>query len=510
MYSIYRTYDNKDVIFINLNNKNQKKYNKIILNDNNNIYLIYSFDNIKIKNKNVIYLKYNLVDLFDVINISNHFIFKNRPNNYINEKLLNDIYDELTIDTKFKFDNNYIKLNNELYNFINKNIELTSNSLKCYCLLKNIKINKIKKFETNFVEDWNNIKHSNIKKNFNKLKEYIVNIINKIDINANYKNFLEYNCFFSKNININVEYNYLENIYYTNKQFFDINGNLIVPTFIRNDMEYKRHSYKHRKHIKTNKLEHLDKNTMDKAIKINDKNVLFLDYIYTHYNFGEFWDCIFRVMSNKNISNLKLFHLKKNKIKEIKYYFKLLNIEYPSNDDLLINYDNNSNKVIFFKKLNFVNILNKCRGYFDYHIAYKFNNIFNKSNHTNKGLILYLKRHRRNLLNEDYLIDKLNIYENLKIINGDESLDKIIFYFTNAKLIIGTHGSLFKNMIFCKKNPLLIELCPKSRANGDFHGNAKFCNFLHIFIILNNFKNENIYLSNEQIDKLITLTKYFI
>ena len=42
-------------------------------------------------------------------------------------------------------------------------------------------------------------------------------------------------------------------------------------------MEYKRHSYKHRKHIKTNKLEHLDKNTMDKAIKINDKNVLFLD-----------------------------------------------------------------------------------------------------------------------------------------------------------------------------------------------------------------------------------------
>ena len=51
------------------------------------------------------------------------------------------------------------------------------------------------------------------------------------------------------------------------------------------------------------------------------------------------------------------------------------------------------------------------------------------------------------------------------ILKGDEPLEQHITLFRNAKTIIGAHGALFKNLIFCEDNPVIVEFNPSSLNN---------------------------------------------
>ena len=51
------------------------------------------------------------------------------------------------------------------------------------------------------------------------------------------------------------------------------------------------------------------------------------------------------------------------------------------------------------------------------------------------------------------------------IVKGDEPLEQHIALFRNAKTIIGAHGALFKNLIFCEDNPVIVEFNPSSLNN---------------------------------------------
>ena len=524
-YSIYRIYEFKEVIYFKLTKENFEQvkflFNNPINTNNkscidNKIYLIYSSDNLTLPNFETnsvfIYIDYELDDLFDIINLKNNYIFKNKNCKYINFKTIQNLYNNLAIDNP-KFDNNlnkiekYINLNNELIEFIDKDIN-PSNEVKSFCLFKNIKINKLESFETTLVDDWNNINHSNILFNFNKLKEYIIDIINNIDNYADYNDFLDYNiCEYVNNTNhlksIDIQENTLENVYYYKKQFYNSKGELMKISFMDNDVEYRHFKNKRNTSIIEENLSNED---FKKAIVIEDKNIFYLDYIYGFYNFGEFWDCIIRLIYTKNISDYQLYHLQKSRVYYIDYYFNKLNLDFPNKNENLINKNEYSDDLLFFNKIHFTNLYNTCRGNFDNHIAYRFNKIYNNTVVSDKNYILYLKRgsYGRELKNEDILINKLSNLDNFIVIDGKESLEDMINYWTNAIFVIGVHGSLFKNMIYCKKNPIFIELCPLSRSVC-FLNNALFCNFLYFFITLPSDEKENVILDDDNINNLIEL-----
>jgi hypothetical protein len=286
----------------------------------------------------------------------------------------------------------------------------------------------------------------------------------------------------------------LENVYYINKQWFDIDKKLIYPCEFYNDCEYPH--FLNSNHIK------LHNDIIDKKFKeiIINEEVVYLDYIYAFYNFGEFWDCIRRLLPFKG-QNKKLFCLKHSRVTNIDYYFNNLQLEWKNNYDLTENND----ILYFFKKINISTIIGSYRGYFDNNVAYNFNTIYNKIIPTTT-INLYLTRGKygRTINGENKIIDILVNKYNFIIIDGSEPFYKLMYYFTNANIILGAHGSLMKNIIWAKNNPILIELCPISRQNC-FYGNSYDCGFTAFFFWVNCDDNENILLNDIQINGLYEL-----
>lgn len=533
-YDLHRTSTCKKVIYFKLTKNNYDQiiflfHNSISSNNtsriDNKIYLIYSpqglkLDNIEMKS-DIYYIDYELDCLFDIINLRNSFVIRNRKTKFINKKKIINLYDDIRIENS-RFDKlinlnmieNYISLNNEIVDFKENNIQPTNNKVKNYCLFKNINIDKINRFDTNLVENWDTINHDEIINKFNLLKIYIVEFINNLDNNnIDYSNFLEYNVI-NEYINTNnfdkfyIEEHSLNNVYHNKRHFYDKNGDLLNIEFFDNDNEYREYKqkYKSDKSIKINDLNNL---------KRIDTNVFYLNYIYDFYNFGEFWDCMIRLLYTKDISNYTLFHLEKNRVYNINYYFDKLSLEFPNKNDNLI-YKSNHTKdenenTIHFDNIHFTTLNGSCRGYFDNHISFKFNNVFNNSEITDKNYILYLKRgsYGRELINEDVLIKELSNFPDVIIIDGRENIEDMIHYWTNSILVIGAHGSLLKNMIYCKKNPLFIELSPLSRHTC-FHHNGTCNNFLYFYITLPNDKNENVILENDKLYKLIEMIEELV
>jgi capsular polysaccharide biosynthesis protein len=86
--------------------------------------------------------------------------------------------------------------------------------------------------------------------------------------------------------------------------------------------------------------------------------------------------------------------------------------------------------------------------------------------YSNKSDKLYLTRpgaHRK-VKNETEVVAFLKD-RGFFILKGDEPLEQHITLFRNAKTIIGAHGALFKNLIFCEDNPVILEFNPSSLNN---------------------------------------------
>jgi len=67
----------------------------------------------------------------------------------------------------------------------------------------------------------------------------------------------------------------------------------------------------------------------------------------------------------------------------------------------------------------------------------------------------------RSVINDNEVSDFLLKNGYIKI-TGNESLEEHIYYFSNATHIIGYHGAIFKNCIFCCKQPIIHEFCSKN------------------------------------------------
>jgi len=260
-----------------------------------------------------------------------------------------------------------------------------------------------------------------------------------------------------------------ENVYYKNKQWYNSDRTPLIIEDFDKDFEYRSFP----------KLKHVDI-TGDEVENIQDE-VVFLDYIYDFYNFGEFWDVVKRLLY-ANQKGLPLFHLSVHRVSNIDYYFRHLGYTYPSP------YVYKRNKLFHFQKVHVSIIQGGARGIVDRFFTYRLNRLMNPEIREPLPFSykLYLTRgsYKRGIIDEDTLINDLKSNQNFVILNGSEPLSEIIYYFTNASLIFGAHSSLIKNMIWSIKNPIVIDIMPLSRSHTpDMCGNATTLGFQTFYFV---------------------------
>ena len=519
IYSLYRGL-NTLYLFIKISNNNIKQVadqlNIWRVDKNVKVYLfVYSLDQIDIStivnNSNICIVNINkdLTYLIDIINIKNNYFFKYcNPNIPIKINLIKTLYKQLNNSSIKHIGSHHINeveksilLFNEFVDFVNTNKELVSDNLKHYCLYKNINVQQLGNLQKT---------HTYYLKNFNNLYLLINNLIQTYE-KIDYKSYLDYNIIsiYSRFTKIKypiIEQNVLTNVYYYKKTFYDNNGIKIIIPFLENDFEYNQFIGQKCYHNDNIVPTSIDVTNISNLIQIPDKNMLYLDYIYNFYNFGEFWDIVHRLVALKNPPEYKLFHLRQNRVENINFFFNNVGVTFPNPNSKHITYHKN-NTTYLFNQIHFLNIYNICRGWIDNFFAFTFNLNYNKLNpDNNKNYCLYLKRGKfgREILNENLLIDNLKILcKNFVAIDGTEKYEQMVHYWTNAVFVVGAHGSLFKNMIYCKKNPIFIELTPD--RHPCFYGNATHCNFGYFYINFKKDSKENIILSKEDLNMLIQL-----
>jgi hypothetical protein len=216
----------------------------------------------------------------------------------------------------------------------------------------------------------------------------------------------------------------LDDVYYIHKCWFDKDRNPLFIKEINEDFEYNEYIYSWE-----NKITDIKEMNVYQDIK---EEVMYLDYIYGFYNFGEFWDVIKRLLVTKK-RNLPLFHLTHNRINNINYYFDKLNFKFPTGYQKT----ERSFKLYHFDKINITTITNGgCICYIDKNLGYNFNKLFNPCEIIDKSYNIYLARgpNGRSIIDENKIIDILKNKYNFIVLNGSESLQDTIHYFTNAKI----------------------------------------------------------------------------
>jgi hypothetical protein len=272
-------------------------------------------------------------------------------------------------------------------------------------------------------------------------------------------------------------------VYYMNKQWYDSSKQPITIEEFQKDFEYC--GFK-------GKPEPIETWTV-----VDISEAVFLDYIYDFYNFGEFWDIVKRLLACTK--NAPLFCVRSNRVTDFQYYIDRLGFacKYVYERDRLYHFDT----------VHICVLQGGSRGCIDRFDAYSFHRLLNPSI-MDTPYILYLSRGAfgRGLVDEEEILAKI---PNVTVINGSETREQLFHYFTNAILIFGVHGSLMKNMIWCRRSPVCIEICPHTR-HGCFMGNSLALGFRTLFCIVDCDEKERIRLSQKQKDALIELVKSLV
>tara|TARA_Y100000592_G_scaffold18799_1_gene28759 strand:- start:14419 stop:15405 length:987 start_codon:yes stop_codon:yes gene_type:complete len=207
------------------------------------------------------------------------------------------------------------------------------------------------------------------------------------------------------------------------------------------------------------------------------------DYIFAHhfhniYVFGHVWD-VFQDLEKielLNLSNPKLIVPQMtNHVNDLKFHLELFG--YSEDKILSLNLPGHKPCNVLYKipKLYYPSPTaypsQISKGGRDY-LNSKYSKLCSNEKEETK---LYLKRpsaKSRSVLNDEEIIKFLKD-EGFTIVSGKEGIREHIKLFKNASIIIGAHGSLFRNMIFCEKSPVVYELCPSTRIDYNFLGISK-------------------------------------
>ena len=289
-----------------------------------------------------------------------------------------------------------------------------------------------------------------------------------------------------------MNYTVVNNVYIFKQAVFDSNGKYI------HKLNYWYTTYK--PHIIKIIQNEFTKLFESNDIKMCDDklNYIFAFHLYDHYPYAHFFDVTHTLHVVENVSNNCLCMGRKSGVLSIDKHLSILgfNNSLQFNKDQIFNicnlyipnYNSYGNSLCHYKKLSF-NWLRK-----KYLIDYQYKKDF-KSNITEK---LYLNRSnkKRHVINETPVLNILKD-RGYTIVNGDESLDYIIEVFRNAKVIIGPHGGMFANLLFCTKQPRVIELFPSNYVNRCFESLNKLTetDYMEVICVADEQRNINIDLS---------------
>ena len=104
----------------------------------------------------------------------------------------------------------------------------------------------------------------------------------------------------------------------------------------------------------------------------------------------------------------------------------------------------------------------------------------------NDNFKLYLSRNhiepgKRDVINEHGLFESYLKPKGFIKVTGEESLPELIYMFSKAKVVIGTHGSLLVNTIFCPADAVIYEFYCSNWLDVSFKDKLKRCkNYHHI------------------------------
>lgn len=237
-------------------------------------------------------------------------------------------------------------------------------------------------------------------------------------------------------------------------------------------------------------------------IELFEKNIIDITHSFGHYAFGHLFDSLQRLYGLKDViknKEVKLLVSRFDEIKDFKEHLFIL-CEKETDERIVIAQENqtiNIEKLYFsltptvsqeIDKNVYFWIIDKYYNYFKIKEAKPIYNLYLSRNHVKKG--------SRGVLNNDEVIDFL-IKKGYIILYGNEPLKEIINYFANAKTIVGPHGSLFANCMFCNPETEIVEYCPDNRRDGNFKNKFKMAqNYKQHFVEADDLYNIKIPIEN--------------
>ena len=212
--------------------------------------------------------------------------------------------------------------------------------------------------------------------------------------------------------------------------------------------------------------------------KIKEGKLKILDnkqYIYTYpyyniYVYGHLWDSFrqLKEIEDNNINGTLILGLESNHINNFYHHLEIFGYEESKTLRCdCINYIYFIPNLIVSVDGVYMSRLNKEQCEWLRNKYFYNNNKLNVSKiNNNEKFKLYLSRGKndsnyRTVLNDDEISTFLMNNGYIKL-TGKESLEDHIYYFSNATHIIGYHGAIFKNCIFCCKQPFIYEFCSKN------------------------------------------------
>ena len=248
----------------------------------------------------------------------------------------------------------------------------------------------------------------------------------------------------------------------------------ILSEEIRNELINRINNFKSQHNFIESNLENI--------ITIEDTCISILDP-FGQYRFGHMHDVLQRLFSNKNFFEdkaLVLLQSSTHSINNFDFYINKMELEFKRK----ITYHNKGSHFVFCKNVILptcptYTTFNSVKYYNDYIIdklvnLNSYNGIYKSSKFPIK-VFLSRSNFQRSPLNEAGLIKDILLPNNWIIIYGDESVEEIIWLFANAEKILGAHGSLFSNTMYCKKDCHIIELVCSNRPDTGIRRKYKRC-----------------------------------
>ena len=125
---------------------------------------------------------------------------------------------------------------------------------------------------------------------------------------------------------------------------------------------------------------------------------------------------------------------------------------------------------------------------------------------------IYISRKKagtRTVVNEGEVLQFLQNFGFEEIVLETKTVGEQIALFSNAEMIAGPHGSAFMNIVFCRKEAILLDIIPDSNIVSCFYNLAAQCG-VHYFGFIDKSKEVNSSKKNDNVEvDMVSFSRFF-